>query len=307
MEADTCLEAEDADIHYARYAVYVDGKKVIEDRLTRKEETVNIDVPGKHVFRIIKVSESRDSSMALTRLEAKGGKLLPPAYEKRMKLEFIGDSYTCGYGVEGDLSQTYTTATENFSFSWGYKLAKALKAEYSAVCKSGAGVISGYTPDGIKNTENILSRHYDKMGCTMFSLDGRTFPDELNYDFTFSPDLIIILLGENDSSYCKPVNVSISEEESLKRCYEFVKEYKKLVAMVREHNPNSGIVCAIVCSGNSLHEEVEEAVEELTREGYENLMYLPISAFEGEENHGTDYHPNDKGQIKIANEILSHF
>ena len=52
--------------------------------------------------------------------------------EKPLKIEVIGDSITCGYGVDDeDENHQFTTATEDVTKAYAYKTAKALDAEYS--------------------------------------------------------------------------------------------------------------------------------------------------------------------------------
>ena len=58
----------------------------------------------------------------------------------------IGDSITCGYGVEGDVEdEIFCTAKENPSKAYSLLTAQELNAEYQIVAWNGKGVISAYT------------------------------------------------------------------------------------------------------------------------------------------------------------------
>lgn len=49
-------------------------------------------------------------------------------------MEFIGDSITCGYGVDDpDKEHHFKTATEDVTKAYAYKTALALNADYSMV------------------------------------------------------------------------------------------------------------------------------------------------------------------------------
>ena len=83
-----------------------------------------------------------------------------PEKEKALSIEFIGDSITCAYGVEGSNSyEPFRTTTENFMKSYAYLTAQKLDADYSAVSYSGYGVLSGYTSGDI-NTDSLIPDCY---------------------------------------------------------------------------------------------------------------------------------------------------
>ena len=60
----------------------------------------------------------------------KGRTLLNPPYMPKRKIEFIGDSMTCGLGVEGkNENDPYMVETENYSMSYASLTARALNAQ----------------------------------------------------------------------------------------------------------------------------------------------------------------------------------
>ena len=76
--------------------------------------------------------------------------IIKPTENKKYLIEFIGDSITCGYGIEGKgANEMFDTSTENFEKTYAYLSAKELNYDYSTVCYSGCGII---TP-GSKMTE----------------------------------------------------------------------------------------------------------------------------------------------------------
>lgn len=305
LVTDTVTDADDADVHYARYCVMKDGEVILDRRLTGSD-TISVDSDGEHSFRLIKLSESNDSSMGIKNLKAHFHEPVPTP-EGKLKMEFIGNSITCGYGVEGDLSQTFTTATENVSLAWAYMTAGKLGADYSIVSKSGAGLISGYTGDGVRNEENILTPYYDHMGCSMFNLEGDVKPQDFEYDFSFEPDVIVVNVGTNDISYCRPLDekgeLRITKEEETERRSIFYVEYKSFIEWIRELNPFSKIVCTLGVLGTALNGEVETAVEELRAAGDLRIFWLPLDDQNPEDGYGTDYHPSKLTQQKLAEKV----
>ena len=60
-------------------------------------------------------------------------------------MEFIGDSYTCGYGNEGkSREEHFTYETENNYATYGAITARAFNAGYVAICRSGIGMYQSY-------------------------------------------------------------------------------------------------------------------------------------------------------------------
>ena len=129
-------------IDYARIAVYVDGKRVVEEMINCAEKEVTVidrTENAQSVVEIIKLSESPMSAVGIEAFAEGSAEALP---EKPLKIEFIGDSITCGYGVDDeDENHQFTTATEDVTKAYAYKTAKALDAEYSMFSASGYGIV----------------------------------------------------------------------------------------------------------------------------------------------------------------------
>ena len=74
-----------------------------------------------------------------------GCKLLPPPYLPERKIEFIGDSMTCGYGVETmDEKEGFSDETENHYYTYAALTARALNAQHVVVARSGIGIYRNY-------------------------------------------------------------------------------------------------------------------------------------------------------------------
>lgn len=236
LTSDKCGSLADGEIHHPRYALYCDGELVKDSRILGEKEQLFWEKAGRHVYRLLKLSESADSTMFAEIKSVDGSPVDGEGFENgnqvggieyvefekrsgRLLIEYIGDSITCGYGVEGKLSPEdhYTTATENCTKAYAYLSAGLLNADCRLVSKSGSGIISGYTGDGIRNTMNLLAPVYDSVGCSWAAFQDGTNPVEIPRKDIAEPDITVINLGTNDVSYCYPAmgfgRENMSEEE----------------------------------------------------------------------------------------------
>lgn len=98
-------------------------------------------------LRIIKLTES---SVGLVILElSKHQQFNPQPLNSRKIIQFIGDSFTCGYGNEasieappkGNPNTGFHTENQNNYFAWGAMASRALKMDYLCTSFSGKGLI----------------------------------------------------------------------------------------------------------------------------------------------------------------------
>ncbi len=280
----------------ARAAVFVDGE--CKSDLLVRSGSQQIEIEGKGSesvnVRIIKLSESQFSCCGITDIDAHGG-TVSPAAEKARKIEFIGDSITCGYGVDDtDLSHGFTTASEDCTKSYAIKTAQLLGADHSLVSYSGYGVISGYTDDGEKSADRTVGTLYEKYAGTEDSGFDGIDPSKLDWDFNgFVPQVIVINLGTNDSSYTGSDSA---------RQQEFVQGYIGLLKQVRAKNPAAKIFCVLGTMGDLLCGSVKEAAAQYSaRTGDTDIVTfdLPVQDIEND-GAAINYHPTEKTYDKAA-------
>ena len=121
-------------------------------------------------IRLIKLSECTQSLLALQDIETDGE--TAPLPDRPLRIEFIGDSITCGYGVEGkSVDEPFTTAAENAVKAYAFLTAEALNADAILTSFSGYGIVSGYTEDSaICNEDELATKYYEKEGRNVFRL-----------------------------------------------------------------------------------------------------------------------------------------
>ena len=280
--------------HKARYAIYKDGIIVEDNILTESERlcTVTLDGYGREsVIKILKLSEAQYSAMGIGEISVYGKERIKPTEEKELKIEFIGDSITCGYGIDEKNSNGYfTTATENFTKTYAYITAENLSADYSAVCFSGYGVYSGYTTGAI-NAEDVVPLYYDK-ACYLYG--GR----EILWDFTKSQtDIVVINLGTNDASYCAK---SVSGRQ------EFTRRYTDFIRQVRYCNPNAYILCVLGDMNNSLYSCIESAVNDYINSSFDfRVSAMTLEYKMGENDIVINGHPGYMSNLYAATELTA--
>lgn len=274
-----------------RYAVIVDGEIVHDGVLNSIEEKVGL-FSGDEVrcasVKVIHLSEAANGAVGVSAVTADccTDKPVTPAEEKDLRIEFIGDSITCGYGVDAPSQyESFKTTTENFMKSYAYLTAEKLGADYSAVCYSGYGVISGYTPDGTINSANLVPPYYE---CY-----GSDYPEK--WDFSAKPnDVVVINLGTNDSTYI--------DKDPSTRGAGFIKAYKEFLAVVRKNNPDAHIICTLgIMGASSEYKMIEQAVAEYKQASGDSRIYcyqapVQVSA----DGYGADWHPSAATQEKNA-------
>lgn len=293
------------EIHRAWVAVFVDGAQEPSFRFPLKKERERFvlfesDKAKKTTIRIMKYSEAAFGAVGISFLEAEG-ELLPPPAARPTKLEIIGDSITCGYGIEGVVeADTFTTAQENPWKAYGCLVAQALNAEFSLISWSGNGIISHYVDETVnepRNDEALMPELYAYEDYSADLRRGRERADYCKRDFSaYQPQLIIINLGTNDGSYTRHIPA---------RDRAFLNGYVQFLHQVREKNPSANILCTVGLMTQETNLLVKEAVERMNSYGDNRIYFKESFVQNGEEDGiGADWHPTERTQKKFAEYLL---
>ena len=297
VEGDSSVSAGNID-NFSRVAIYLDGERVIDDMVYKMPETYTVfegDSERTAEVRIIKLSESPMSNFAITSIDVPDG-TVSPLPEKDRLIEFVGDSITCGYGVDDeDMNHHFSTRTEDVTKTYAFKTAETLNADWSMVSFSGYGIISGYSDGEKKVTEQALPQYYGSYGHT-WAKNGDFSPQDTKWKFERQPDVVVINLGTNDDSYCKNIP---------ERCEEFKTEYISFLKTVRKKNPDAAIICSLGIMGQNLYPYIEEAVSAYTEEtGDENVSCLRFDNQSPEDGIAADWHPTERTHAKASAKLV---
>lgn len=219
-----------------------------------------------------------------------GAKLVDAPALPTRKIEFIGNSITCGYGVEmtePDIRFSYES--ENHYYTYAALTARSLQAQHITVARSGIGVYRNYAGPK-EGSENNMNDCY-----TQTLLYDPTCP----WDFSrYTPDVVCINLGTNDTS---------TQPYDKKLLYQ---GYEKLYKQVRCHYPTSKIVLLSGCmlSGASLSDiqaAMDRLVAETKKAGESQIYRFDFTPQDGSLKYGADWHPSKWQQEKMAGELTA--
>ena len=202
-------------------------------------------------------------------------------------IEFIGNSLTCGFGVEGkSRDEPYKAETENCNLSYACIIARYFESNYTLIAHSGQGVVRNYG-DSVRVS-----------AITMKDRIANTFDMNLDkkWNFkTYKPNLVVINLGSNDFS-TEPCPL---EEE-------FIHSYKLIIKQLRTMYGNVPILCI---SPSIPKRQITRYMENMCKELDDKQIYLyilPKGLYNNTTELGSAWHPNSNGQIKMAISLISY-
>lgn len=292
---------ENEDAYHAWLAVFInnndDPVKRIE--LCNRQETYTIYESAweqEVTVRLMKYSEAAFSKLGISNISVEGEVLLPPSRKPR-RIEFIGDSITCGYGVEGRYGlDLFTTKDENPMLAYPCQTAKLLDAEFQLVSWSGIGIITNYVDESVNEPLAdpwLMPELYEYSdGELEKSLGKNKF--EVWDNSKYVPELIVIYLGTNDASYTRGIK---------ERQEKFANSYKKFLDKVRAKNSESYILCVLGSMNQELCEIEEKQVLAKQVEGDSKIKYLKLPLQDEKDGLGTDTHPTPITHKKVAQQI----
>ena len=243
-----------------------------------------------HEVIVQKRTEGEQGTTTIHEFSASKGQFFPAMPLAERQLEFIGDSYTCGYGIDAKSRlEKFTPETENASRSYAAIVSRYFGADYIAIAHSGMGIARNYNSK-FKNW--WMPDRY----LQTFDMDSTqaTRWDAAKSDF--HPAMTIVYLGANDFS------------TALAPRYEdFRKHYYRLFSYIKA---NYGEDHPILCVATKTHEYLFNYVRDLVNNcGLENVNYLgycPAQHLHTDEDLGADVHPNYNGQKKKAYSIIPY-
>jgi hypothetical protein len=263
--------------------IVVDGK-LSRIQTTKKADTITIAKGlsnGVHSATICKDTESSIGYVEVGGVFCK--QLLPPPPLPQHKIEFIGNSITCGTGLDQsemkcNIGQWYDQ--HNAYLSYGALTSRSLNAQWQLTSVSGIGLMHSCC-----GLEIVMPDVFDKV-------DMRD--NKGQWDFTrYQPDVVTVCLGQNDGI-----------QDSLKFCDNYVNFLKT----IRQTYTKADIVCLT----SPMADEKLKAylVKYLTaivkKENTVGDKKVSLYVFKKWYNHGCGGHPDMAEHKEIAKELTAY-
>lgn len=226
---------------------------------------------------------------------------LSHTFNKQIRIQFIGNSITCGYGnmvdipapPEGNPSTGFHSINENAYEGYAMKAARELNAIPMLVSFSGIGLCRNYNLDTIETMPKIYNRIHLQNEKSLY------WDHKLQ-----APNLIVLNLGTNDYA-------GESEGSSIDDTL-FVQTYIQFLEQLMKMHPKAKLICT---SGSMMSDEWPAGKKSWTRiqqnikqvEQYfdfkENKKVYAFFFQEQKPPFGENFHPSRQTHTKMAKEL----
>lgn len=224
----------------------------------------------------------------------------PPQLPKR-KIEFVGNSITCGYGNESmERTDPFEYETENHYYTYAAIISRALNAQHWVVARSGIGAYRNYNGPRAGTPDNRMDAQYNyTLYAERSEYRQRSAAEGEKWDFSrCQPDVVCINLCTNDLS---------TPNYDLRL---FKQGYKTVLGQVRSGNPNAAIVllCGCMLGGKELElakQTLNEIADECHRSGDKRVYRFDFTPQTGDLKYGASWHPSLWQHEKMAGELTA--
>jgi len=276
------------------FMVSVDSGKAFKVAFTGEKDSVvtlaSALPQGDHVVEIMYAIEGYEMRPEFRGLVLdEGCRLLPLPERQGLKIEFVGNSITCGYGNESTSPHDpFDYATENHYYTYAAETCRRLGAQEQVIARSGIGVYRNYDGPREGTPEYCMPVQYEY-----------TFFDDKSerWDFSrFTPDIVCVNLGTNDTS------TDNYDADRLKQAY------KDFLKMVRKNNPTAKIVflTGSMMGGKELQlvrTTLDDVVKAARKKGDKRVYRFDFTPQDGHLGYGADWHPSIRQHQKMADEL----
>lgn len=279
--------------------VTIDGgpPKAVATSGTGKTYTLASNLPpGQHTLALTKRTEANVGVLQLLGVTPQGGALVPTPDPFTRRIEYVGDSITCGYGDIGNGPGCHFSAdTEDETVAYGALAAAALGAQQTVTAYSGKGMFREYG---------------GSMTDQMPVLFNRTLPDDATSTWGFTtpqPDVVVINLSSNDFATGDPGAP-------------FVQAYTTFLQTLRQHYPSAYVICALATTMKEPDRTtaagyIRGVVDQAREAGDTRVSTLSIPDEAGaifgfatqldSDGYGCDYHPSVKTQRLMGTQLAA--
>lgn len=249
------------------------------------------EYPETHMVTLRKLTENPRGKIGLKGLMGSGIMEPLPKKDKKLQIEFIGDSITCGFGnMSKERDRLFFSIDENGWNSHAAIAGRILGADVQIISYSGIALTGGLNGP-------VMSQLYPYTDCLIQEYKGQE-PEE--WDFDAHPmDVIVVNLGTNDSI---AVELSGDTEKGIRQ---FEKAYEDFLRLLREKNGKKPwIICALGPIDYYLYNNIEK-VAAAFKQTYEDerICCFKYGKVRMDEKIGPCGHPTFATHKRMGNEI----
>ena len=281
-----------------RYAIYLDGEKVVDAVLTSETSSnVHTLLAGTtvktHTVRIVKLTTGFSHNVAIKGITINKGKTISATPAKDINIEFIGDSITCGLYTD---TESTANQNSNATLSYAHIASEMLNADYSIVALGGASIFA--------KEDILISDLYGSTIAKFGPIGGVETP--IAYDFSKKQnDFVVINLGTNDRSaiYGDWNQPEYNEANDIA----FVAAYVEFLKTVRANNPDAHIVCTVGPMTTQVQQDIQDAIYNYKQETDDHNISLHEMAAPNPTNDlDPTGHPTAATHELLAEELYEH-
>ena len=245
-----------------------------------------------HKLVISKATEAANGQIIITKIDAQN--LTAPKEDFKTKIEFIGNSITCGFGNDmeipcGNGSKWYDQ--HNAYFSYASLTARAVNAAYMISAISGAGIYRNWNSDG-----PTVPQQYQNAFLNTDSTNKWNFS-------SYIPDIVTIALGTNDMSNGDGKTARLSFDKA-----KYIATYKKFIKTIYSHYPDAQLVLLnspmVGGQNNLLLQECITSVQNEINSEVKPGKPIKIFWFNAMQPAGCGYHPSISDHQIMANQLI---
>jgi lysophospholipase L1-like esterase len=231
--------------------------------------------PGEHIVRLEKLTESQTGGSRFLGFFAANGTAALPAQPRPRRIEFIGDSYTVGYGnlsPTRECTRPQVHDRTDTQQAFGPLVARGLGADYRVNAYSGFGMVRNYAGSSA--------------GLSLPAIYPRLKPDDAAHidrgDPAWRPQLIVVNLGTNDFSTPLHAGEPWADDAALRTAYRA--RYLSFVGDLAARQPQARF---ILMGSDLFYRDVVQVAAALnaTRPGRVTTLHFGGLAFAGCDAH----------------------
>jgi lysophospholipase L1-like esterase len=245
---------------------------------------------GQHVIRLERLTETQGATGTFSGFFAPNNGPVLAVRPRTKQIEFIGDSYTVGYGNTAG-KRTCTPdelwASTDTQQAFGPLTAKHYNADYQINAFSGRGIVRNY--DGFAGDPLPALYPYALY-------DGKTAYNDPDWQ----PQIIVIALGTNDFS--TPVHAGEKWKTQAELVADYEASYVTFVKSLRAKNPNAAVL--LISYDPATSPQISTVRNRLKADGDNQVDFLEITGFT---KNACDYHPDTDDDRKISATLINWF